>query len=127
MDYQALIIGAGIAGSEAALVLAKRGLKIGLLTQSLDTVYLPFTPLFEQGPEGSLMAQVGAPGKKGWELHSKAKYILEAEPNIHLFQSSATGLIVENNHVKEVSCTGPSGPVRVFPTFRAQAAGESGE
>lgn len=99
MEYQVLIVGAGFAGSEAAYALARQGVRVGLLTQSLDTVYLPFTPLEEPGPEGSLMAEVGAAGMKGWELHARAKYRLEAQPHLHLFQSSATRLLLEGPRV----------------------------
>jgi tRNA U34 5-carboxymethylaminomethyl modifying enzyme MnmG/GidA len=99
MDYRVLIVGGGFSGAEAAYALARRGVRVGLLTQSLDTVYLPFTPLSEPGPEGSLMAEVGTVGMKGWELHAKAKYRLEAQPQLHLFQSSATRLVLEGPRV----------------------------
>lgn len=95
VDYDVLIIGAGFAGSEAAYALAKKGVKVGLMTQSLDTVFLPFTPIAKPFPEGSLLAEVGAEGLGGWELHSRAKYRLEAQPGIHLYQSSATRLMLE--------------------------------
>lgn len=113
MDYQALIIGAGVSGSEAAYALARKGIRVSLLTQSLDTVYLPFTPLSEPGPAESLMSQVGVAGMGGWELHAKAKYVLEAEANIHLFQSSATRLIVEGGRVIGVETW--EGPKRFAP------------
>lgn len=99
MDYDVLIVGAGLAGSEAAYALAKRGVRVGLCTQSLDTVFLPFTPIRPPFPQGSLLAEVGFEEAKGWEIHSRAKYKLEAEPHLHLFQSSATRLLLEDQQV----------------------------
>ncbi|ADH62211.1 glucose-inhibited division protein A [Allomeiothermus silvanus DSM 9946] len=99
MDYDVLIVGAGFAGAEAAYALARRGVRVGLCTQSLDTVFLPFTPVMPPFPEGTLLAEVGFAGAKGWEIHARAKYKLEAEPNLHLFQSSATRLLLEGGRV----------------------------
>jgi choline dehydrogenase-like flavoprotein len=45
VHYDVLIVGAGFAGAEAAYALANKGLRVGLLTTSLDSVYLPFTPI----------------------------------------------------------------------------------
>ncbi|MCL6526059.1 MAG: FAD-dependent oxidoreductase [Thermaceae bacterium] len=99
MDYEVLIIGAGFAGSEAAYALAQKGVRVGLMTQSLDTVFLPFTGVARPFPPGSLLEQVGEDGLKGWELHRRAKYRLEAQPNIHLYQSSASRLLLEGSGV----------------------------
>ncbi|MER3480611.1 MAG: tRNA uridine 5-carboxymethylaminomethyl modification protein GidA [Meiothermus sp.] len=99
MDYDVLIVGAGLAGCEAAYALAKKGVRVGLCTQSLDTVFLPFTPVEPRFPQGSLLAEVGLAGAKGWEIHARAKYKLEAEPHLHLFQSSATRLLCEGRRV----------------------------
>ncbi len=109
VDYDVLIIGAGFAGSEAAYALAKKGLRVGLMTQSLATVFLPFTPIARPFPPGSLLEEVGEAGLKGWALHSRAKYQLEAQSNIHLYQSSATRLILEGSRVLGVETwEGPS-------------------
>ncbi|MER3484170.1 MAG: tRNA uridine 5-carboxymethylaminomethyl modification protein GidA [Meiothermus sp.] len=113
VDYDVLVVGAGFAGSEAAYALANRGLKVGLITQSLDSVLLPFTPIARPFPEGSLLAEVGEEGLKGWELHSQAKYKLEAQSNIHLYQSSATRLIVEESRVLGVETW--EGPAKRAP------------
>ena len=99
MDYDLLMIGAGFAGSEAAYALAKKGVRVGLLTQSLDSVFLPFTPIAKPFPEESLLAEVGEEGLGGWELHARAKYKLEAQPHLHLVQSSVTRLMVEGSSV----------------------------
>jgi succinate dehydrogenase/fumarate reductase flavoprotein subunit len=37
--YQVLIVGAGFSGGEAAFRLASQGVRVGLLTQSLDSVW----------------------------------------------------------------------------------------
>ena len=42
--YQVLIVGAGFSGAEAAFWLAQKGVRVGLLTQSLDAVMMPFLP-----------------------------------------------------------------------------------
>lgn len=97
VDYDALIVGAGFAGSEGAYALAKKGQKVGLITTSLDSVYLPFTAIAKPFPEGSLLGEVGEEGLKGWELHSRAKYKLENHPNIHLLQLSVTRLMLDQN------------------------------
>ncbi len=103
MEYDVLIVGAGFSGAEAAYALARRGARVGLMTQSLDTVYLPFTPVPGPAPEGTLLAQVWEEGLAPWELHRRAKYALEAERDIHLFQSSATRLLVEAGRVVGVA------------------------
>nr|WP_119342360.1 MULTISPECIES: FAD-dependent oxidoreductase [Meiothermus] len=107
-DYDVLIVGAGFAGSEAAYALAKRGVRVGLVTTSLDSVFLPFTPIQAPFPSGSLLAEVGQEGLKGWELHSRAKYRLENQPNLHLLQLSVTGLLLEGQAVAGIrSWEGP--------------------
>ncbi|WP_126210672.1 FAD-dependent oxidoreductase [Thermus scotoductus] len=90
-DYQVLIVGAGFAGSEAAYRLAQRGVRVGLLTQSLDSVMMPFLPPMPPFPEGSLLAQVYHPADpRLWAFHARAKYLLENQPNLHLFQATAS-------------------------------------
>lgn len=110
MEYDLLVVGAGFAGAEAAYALAKRGVRVGLCTQSLDTVFLPFTPVGPPFPPGSLLEEVGFAGAKGWELHARAKYRLEATPALHLFQSSVTALWLEGGRVGGVYTW--EGPVR---------------
>lgn len=113
LDYDVLIVGAGFAGSEAAYALAKTDVKVGLLTTSLDSVFLPFTPVQSPFPAGSLLAEVGRDGLKGWELHASAKYKLEAQPNIHLAQFSVTELMVEDGQVQGVKTW--EGPKKYAP------------
>jgi tRNA U34 5-carboxymethylaminomethyl modifying enzyme MnmG/GidA len=95
VDYDVLIVGAGFAGCEAAYALAMKGRRVGLVTTSLDSVFLPFTPIQAPFPQGSLLAEVGEDGLKGWALHSRAKYKLENHSRIHLLQLSVTRLQLE--------------------------------
>jgi tRNA U34 5-carboxymethylaminomethyl modifying enzyme MnmG/GidA len=99
VDYDVLIVGAGFAGCEAAYALAKKGLRVGLVTTSLDSVYLPFMPIRAPFPQGSLLAEVGEDGLKGWALHSRAKYRLENHSQIFLLQLSVTRLLLEGSAV----------------------------
>lgn len=99
VDYDVLIVGSGMAGSEAAYALAQKGVRVGLVTTSLDSVFLPFTPIRSPFPQGSLLAEIGEDGLRGWALHSRAKYKLENHPQIHLLQLSVTRLLLEGRSV----------------------------
>ncbi|GAA5338458.1 FAD-dependent oxidoreductase [Thermus antranikianii] len=113
-DYQVLIVGAGFAGSEAAYRLAQRGVRVGLLTQSLDSVMMPFLPPMPPFPEGSLLAQAYHPADpRLWAFHARAKYLLENQPNLHLFQATATELLLEGKRVVGVG-TWEGPPARAF-------------
>lgn len=102
--YEVLIVGAGFAGSEAAYRLAQRGVRVGLLTQSLDSVMMPFLPPKPPFPEGSLLAKAYDPGDpRLWAFHARAKYLLENQPNLHLFQATATELLLEGDRVVGVA------------------------
>lgn len=99
-EYQVLIVGAGFAGSEAAFRLAQMGVRVGLLTQSLDSVMMPFLPPKPPFPEGSLLARAYDPAdSRLWAFHTRAKYLLENQPNLHLFQATATELLLEGKRV----------------------------
>lgn len=108
--YQVLIVGAGFAGSEAAYRLAQRGVRVGLLTQSLDSVMMPFLPPTPPFPPGSLLERAYDPqDPRVWAFHARAKYLLEGEPRLHLFQATATGLLLEGERVVGVTTwEGPS-------------------
>lgn len=98
--YQVLIVGAGFSGAEAAYRLARRGVRVGLLTQSLDAVMMPFLPPTPPFPEGSLLERAYDPeDPRVWAFHARAKYLLEGERNLHLFQATATGLLLEGHRV----------------------------
>lgn len=101
------LVGAGIAGSEAAIAAARAGLDVLLVTTSLDTVYmLAHSHHRLLAPAGSLMArlleQAGDNEAERWSLHRRAKYALEAQTGIHLLQSNVTGLIVQGERVEGV-------------------------
>ncbi len=83
-------------GSEAALACARAGLSTLLVTTSLDTVYnlvgagAALTP-----PDGTLLAELYGTDPvevTTFELHRRAKTVLERDPNLHLLQSSVSGL-----------------------------------
>ncbi|MEX2542503.1 MAG: FAD-dependent oxidoreductase [Trueperaceae bacterium] len=97
--YDIAIVGAGIAGSEAAMTAAREGRDVLLVTTSLDTVYMLAHARAALEPQpGTLMAELvaalaptGKPVER-WELHRAAKYALEAQSGIHLLQSNVTEL-----------------------------------
>lgn len=101
--YDLVVVGAGIAGSEAAFALARRGYRVALCSQSLDTVYWLFTTAQPPFPPDSLLAQEAESGMGGWMLHSRIKYRLEAQPNLHLLQASITGLLLQGHQVAGVT------------------------
>jgi tRNA U34 5-carboxymethylaminomethyl modifying enzyme MnmG/GidA len=98
--YQVLIVGAGFSGAEAAYRLASQGVRVGLLTQSLDSVMMPFLPPKPPFPPGSLLERAYDPqDPRTWAFHARAKYLLEGERNLHLFQATATGLLLSGKRV----------------------------
>lgn len=104
--YDVMVVGAGVAGSEAAWAAARAGRDVLLVTTSLDTVYnLVGDGASLAPPEGTLMAELAPPleggdGRVGtWALHRAAKYELEHQPGLHLLQSSVSGLLVESGAV----------------------------
>jgi len=99
-DYDVLVVGAGPSGSEAAWALVGRGLRVGLVTDSLDSVYRLENAPTGAPPEGSLLAEVAA--SDPWELHRRAKYALEAQERLHLFQSSVVELWLDGRRAAGV-------------------------
>lgn len=107
--YDLLVVGAGLAGSELAVAAARGGLDVLLLTTSLDTVYLLASDAAALEPEpGTLMHELAGPlqdaaGRVGsWALHRAAKRALEHTTGLHLLQSNATALDVEDGRVTGV-------------------------
>lgn len=106
--YDVAIVGAGVAGCEAALACARGGLDVLLITTSLDTVYTlvgdgaALTP-----PAGTFMAELVQEVAEGgftqtWAAHRYAKYLLEHQLGLHLLQSSVSALIVYEGAVQGV-------------------------
>jgi tRNA U34 5-carboxymethylaminomethyl modifying enzyme MnmG/GidA len=107
--YDLAVVGAGIAGSEAAWAAARAGLDVLLVTTSLDTVYmLAHSRARLEPPAGTLLAGLrGSPAAdtepvERWSLHRAAKYALEAQNGIHLLQSNVTELIEDGGRVAGV-------------------------
>lgn len=121
-------MGGGIAGCEAAWALARAGVRCLVVTTSLDTVYALYGDRARLAPPaGSLMEAAmqalggsesegaagdgeqgsGAPGEAvtvgAWALHRQVKALLEAEPSLHLLQSSVSGLIVREGRTVGVT------------------------
>ncbi len=99
-----VVVGAGVTGSEAAYAAARAGAHVTLVTTSLDTVYaLDEEPSAVDAPPGSLLAAALAAGATSrWDVHRRAKYALEAQPGVHLLQSTASALIVEGGAARGV-------------------------
>ena len=101
--YDVVVVGAGISGSEAALKLANAGLDVLVMTTSLDTIANLFHEKVRLNPpQKSFLLKVFKDNNKDGYLHSSdlhkwVKYGLEHSQSIHLLQSSAEKLIVENN------------------------------
>ena len=106
--YDITVVGAGIAGSEAALACARAGLDVLLVTMSLDTLYnLVGDGATLAPPPNTLMAEIRAETARDgfvgtWAAHRHAKYVLEHQSSIHLLQSSVSSLLVEEDEVKGV-------------------------
>lgn len=101
--HDVIVVGGGIAGSEAAMVAARGGADVLLVTTSLDTVYATIGDAVRlDPPAGSLMAEVvpalrDDDGRVGnWALHRAVKYALEAEPRLHLLQSTVSALLLDD-------------------------------
>lgn len=62
-DYDCIVVGAGHAGCEAAHAVARMGLKVALLTQSLDTIALmPCNPAVGGPAKGHVVMEIDAMG-----------------------------------------------------------------
>jgi len=97
------IVGAGAAGCEAARSFASRGYDVLLVTTSLGTVFScgaeRVVAAMPTDTFGGSLAPSLRPDSDGtvasWDVHSAAKYALEATPQVHLLQSNVDDLHVE--------------------------------
>lgn len=104
MSFRFLVVGGGVAGCEAAYAASRAGLETMLVTTSLDTLYVMAHDRHElRAPPGSLMAAcVGGTAPtlvRAAPLRREAKRLLEAEPRLHLLQSTASRLLVADGAV----------------------------
>lgn len=105
--YDVAVVGAGACGCEAAVALAGRGRSVLLVTTSLDTVFASAEERIAlDAPPGTLLDRVASEldraedGTAGaWEVHGAVKYRVEAEPKIHLLQSSVDTLVLRDGRV----------------------------
>lgn len=107
MRHDLVIVGGGITGCEAAYATARAGLDTLLVTTSLDTLYVLAHDARElEAPPKSLLAagmgRSGAISARAPEVRRSAKRLLEAEPRVHLLQSTASRLVVEDGVVTGV-------------------------
>ena len=106
-EYQLIVVGGGVAGSEAAYACASAGLDTLLVTTSLDTIYALAHDRFElEPPAGTLMAGLLGEGRRSvaaQALRSEAKYALEGLATLHLLQSSVTGLVTGGGALRGVA------------------------
>ena len=101
-----IIVGAGIAGCEAAWHCARAGVATLLITTSLDTSYnLARDKESLAPPGGSLLAEV-APSLvdsgglvANFALHRAVKLALESEPKLHTLQATVSELLIEDEMV----------------------------
>ena len=106
-EYQLIVVGGGVAGSEAATACASAGLDTLLVTTSLDTIYALAHDRFElEPPAGTLMARLLGEGRQlvaAQALRSEAKYALEDLATLHLLQSSVTGLVTGGGGLRGIA------------------------
>ena len=159
--YDVAIVGAGASGCEAALRLARDGFDVllvgheghdevvGTKGEAPDRTTVVDSPAdVVAAPEDTLLGElapsldVAADGTVGaWELHGAAKYRIEAEPRVHLLQSSIDAIRVRDGRAVGVEtwegvpraaravalCVGPFLRARLRIGQAEERAGRPGE
>ena len=103
LQSDAIIVGAGVTGSEAAWRLAQRGVRTLLLTTSLDTIAsLPRDGWRFEPPSGGLLEHVAPEASHAgrWSaraLRRAAKRELERLPTLHVLQSTVVELLLDSS------------------------------
>jgi tRNA U34 5-carboxymethylaminomethyl modifying enzyme MnmG/GidA len=97
-----VVVGAGVSGCECTWGLARAGVACDLITTSLDTIAnLPGDGWRFEPPPGGLLAFVSEEARDAagrWRsraLHRAVKRELERSPEVHVLQSTVTGLLIE--------------------------------
>lgn len=108
--YDLIVVGAGISGTECALVCARAGLDVLLITTSLDTSYNVVADRLKLSAKApGLMAAMYQQLSDDcgfvtrWALHRAAKYAIEHQPGIHFLQSNVSSLLVSGTLVTGVN------------------------
>lgn len=100
-----IIVGAGPAGCSAAWVCSGAGLDTLLVSSSLDTVFHAEPDVQLSGTDADFAAAVLAGFQslpQARELHSRAKWLLEQRPGLHLLQASVSEVLTEGGAVAGV-------------------------
>lgn len=111
--YDVAVVGAGLAGTELAMRLARAGRDVLLVSQALDHLGNLYQPSVAGAgfPGDSVFARVAAailPSTDGWTFHRRLKAEVEATAGIHLLQSTVTALDEENGRVTLATWEGPA-------------------
>jgi tRNA U34 5-carboxymethylaminomethyl modifying enzyme MnmG/GidA len=108
LNYDLIVVGAGVSGSEAAYACAQAGLATLLVTTSLDTIYMLHDSVVLTPPPGTLMAELhaklaeeGYVGSLAW--HRAAKGVLERQAGLRLLQANAVALLTEGKAIRGVA------------------------
>ena len=116
MDYDAIVIGGGHAGIEAALAISREGFETLMITQSLDAIgRMSCNPSIGGLAKGNLVREIDALGGEMGHLIDRtmlqfrilnrpdkfsysrlAKETLEREHHLHLFMDTVVDLMIED-------------------------------
>ena len=107
-SYDAVVIGAGHAGCEAALATARLGLKTLIFTVSVDSIaMMPCNPNVGGSSKGHLVREIDAlGGEMGKNIDSNSmRRVLENTDNLTIKQGEVAQVLVEDGKVAGVKTT----------------------